>query len=270
LLPLLLIDCQHAALEHADGERRAANVVLADAYHLAQHVLVNAAEPHLVWLVADRAMSAAQQAGDPLAVAGAAWTVGMMQRGAGRMDEALHLVTEAAADLQPVTGNRTDAQAMVGALHLHAAVTLARMGRDGEAWGAWAKASTIAETLPTGYAHPWTVFGAANVQLHAISLSVDLWKSRDALRRAEQINPDHLTSRERRGRLFVEMARSYHANNDRISAGRMLLRACDEGPDSVAWSPAARLIVDDLLARTPAVIQAEVATLANRLGMSTT
>jgi hypothetical protein len=187
------------------------------------------------------------------------------------MEEALGLVAGAVRDLEPTLSNNTvDARAMVGALHLHAAVTLARMGRDGEAWRAWEKASIIAETLPTGYAHPWTVFGAANVQLHAISLSVDLWKSRDALRRAEQINPDHLPSRERRGGLFVELARSYHANGDRVSAGRMLVRASDEGVDAVAWSPAARLIVDDLVARTPAVIRADVATLCDRLEIATT
>jgi hypothetical protein len=95
-----------------------------------------------------------------------------------------------------------------------------------------------------------------------------LWKSRDALRRAEYVDPDQLPSRERRGRLFVEMARGYYANNDRVSATRMLLRACDEGADAVMWSPAARLIVDDLTARPPTVIRADVTALAGKLGVS--
>jgi hypothetical protein len=159
---------------------------------------------------------------------------------------------------------------MYGALQLHAAVTLARTGRDGEAWAAWGRAETAAATLPAGYAHPWTVFGAANVELHGVSLTVDLWKSRDALRRAEQINPAHLPSRERRGRLFVELARSYHATGDRLAACRMLLRACDEGVDAVAWSPAARLIVDDLVARAPTIIRSDVDSLIHRLEHSTT
>jgi hypothetical protein len=187
------------------------------------------------------------------------------------MDEAVQLVRDAASDLEPLFGNGSDdVRAMFGALQLHAAVTLARAGRDGEAWAAWGRAELAASTLPTGYAHPWTVFGAANVELHAVSLTVDLWKSRDALRRAEQINPDHLPSRERRGRLFVELARSYHATGDRIGACRMLLRACDEGVDAVAWSPAARMIVDDLVARAPAIIRSDVALLADRLDPSTT
>jgi hypothetical protein len=141
LLPSLITDAQHTALVSAGPGRRAAHVVLADVYHLAQHVLVNAAEPPLVWLVADRAMQAAQEANDPVAVAGAAWTVGMMLRGGGRTDEALDLVRSAARDLEPLLGNGSDeARAMFGALQLHAAVTLARIGRDGEAWAAWGRA----------------------------------------------------------------------------------------------------------------------------------
>jgi hypothetical protein len=84
VLPALLIDCQDAALLLDGADRRAAHAVLADAYHLAQHVLVNAAEPELLWVVVDRGMTAAQAADEPLALAGAAWTVGMMLPSAAR------------------------------------------------------------------------------------------------------------------------------------------------------------------------------------------
>jgi transcriptional regulator with XRE-family HTH domain len=269
LLPALLVDCQDAAASLTGDAQRSAYRVLVDVYHLTQHVLVNAAEPQLLWVVVDRAMTAAQMADDPLTIAGAAWTVGMMQRGSGQMDAALHLVNEASRHLEPVLADAGDeARAMWGALQLHAAITLARTGRDGEAWAAWDRAQQAALRLPAQYFHPWTIFGAANVDLHGISLTVDLWKSRDALRRAENVDPDQLPSRERRGRLFVEMARGYYANNDRVSATRMLLRACDEGTDAVMWSPAARLIVDDLTARPPTVVRADVTALAGKLGVS--
>jgi hypothetical protein len=84
--------------------------------------------------------------------------------------------------------------------------------------------------------------------------------------RAERIDPVLIPSRERRGRLFVELARGQHAAGDRVAACRLLLRACGEGSDAVAWSPAARLIVDDLQARPPAAIRAEVADLAAQVG----
>ncbi len=269
LLPGLLTDCQDAAFALDGRERRAAHAVLADAYHLAQHVLVNAAEPELLWLVVDRGMNAARTADDPLTLAGAAWTVGMMLRVAGRMEEALSLVQEAAGVLESYLPEAPDEWlAMWGALQLHSAVTAARAGRGGEAWACWDRADTAARRLPAGYAHPWTVFGAANVALHGVSLTVDLWKSREALRRAEAIEPDAIPSRERRGRFFVEMARGHHMAGERVAATRLLLRACDQGVDAVRWSPAARLIVDDLIAKPPVAVRDDVRDLARRLGLA--
>jgi hypothetical protein len=59
VLSALLTDCQDAALLLDGPDRGAAHAVLADAYHLAQHMLVSAAEPELLWLVVDRGMTAA-------------------------------------------------------------------------------------------------------------------------------------------------------------------------------------------------------------------
>lgn len=267
MLPGLLIDVRHAAAVLDGHARREAYAVLADVYHLAQHATVNGCEPELQWLIVDRAMAAAQIADTPQALAGAAWTVGMMQRLAGQVDEAVELVREAADLLVPTLADGPDdARGMWGALHLHAAVTHGRAGQDGAAWQHWDQADRILSALPPGYAHPWTAFGAGNVQLHAVSLTVDLWKSRDALRRAEGIDTESIPSRERRGRLMVEMARGHHAAGDRIASCRLLLRACDEGADAVVWSPAARTIVDDLVARPPSAVRADVALLASRVG----
>jgi transcriptional regulator with XRE-family HTH domain len=268
LLPALLLDCQHAAAGHDGTDRRTAHAVLADAYQLAQHALVNAAEPALLWLVVERAMAAAQIADEPIALAGAAWTVGMMLRADARTDEALALAGEAADLLEPYLPDAADDWCgMWGALQLHRAVTAARAGRDGEAWRHWDRAGEAVRRLPAGYYHPWTIFGGANTDLTAISLTVDLWKSREALRRAESIEPDGIPSRERRGRLFVEMARGHHAGDDRIATVRLLLAACDEGVDAVRYSPAARAIVDDLVERPPRAVRGDVRTLASRIGL---
>jgi transcriptional regulator with XRE-family HTH domain len=269
VLPDLIVDCQDTVAVLDDGaERRDANAVLAEAYHLAQHVLVNAAPPDLLWLVVERAMAAAQAADRPLALAGGAWTVGNMLRVDGRMDEALALVHDAADLLEPHLADEGDEwRAMWGALQLHGAVTAARAGRDGEAWAHWDRADTAVSHLPPGYAHRWTAFGAGNLRLHEVSLTVDLWRSREALRRAESIDPATIPSRERRGRLFVEMARGHHAADGRIAATRLLLLACDEGVDGVRYSPAARAIVEDLRVNAPAAVRGDVDTLVTRLGL---
>ena len=268
LLPALLSDCQDAALATDGDDRRAVHSVLADTYHLAQHVLVNAAEPELLWLVVERGMAAAHVADEPLALAGAAWTVGMLLRGAGRAGEALTLVDEAAELLEPRLSEAEDDWAgMWGALRLHAAATAARAGRDAQAWSYWDQAAEAARRLPAGYAHSWTMFSQANVDLTAVSLTVDLWKSREALRRAESIEPATIPSRERRGRLYVEMARGYHAAGERIATTRLLLAACDEGVDAVRYSPAASAILDDLRASPPRSIRADVQALTSRVGL---
>ncbi len=106
-----------------------------------------------------------------------------------------------------------------------------------------------------------------NLRLHAASLTVDLWKSREALRKAESIEPASILSRERRGRLFVEMARGHHATGGRIAATRLLLLACDEGVDGVRYSPAARAIVDDLAYNAPPAVRADVQALTARIGL---
>ena len=134
----------------------------------------------------------------------------------------------------------------------------------------WDRAATAARRLPAGNGHHWTAFGEGNLQLHAVSLTVDLWKSREALRRAESIEPTSIPSRERRGRLFVEMARGHHAADGRIAATRLLLLACDEGVDAVRYSPAARAIVDDLEHSPPPAVRADVQALVARIGLDST
>ena len=184
------------------------------------------------------------------------------------MDESLEVVHDAVSILEPRLPDADDEWlGMWGALNLHRALTAARAGRDGDAWAYWDQAHSAARRLPAHYADPWTVFGMANTDLTAISLTVDLWKSREALRRAETLDPDTIPSRERRGRLFVEMARGHHAVDERIASTRLLLAACEEGVDAVRYSPAARAIVEDLQERPPHAVRQDVQTLAARVGL---
>jgi hypothetical protein len=178
ILPRLVTDARIAARTAEGPGRRAASAVLADVYALVQHEVVWASESELNWTAADRAMSAAQDADTPAALAGAAWTLGMVQRSADDTDGALTLAREAAGLLEPRLEDGDDElRGLYGALQLHAATTAARAGREGEAWRHWDTASATAERLPGGYYHPWTMFGEANVKLHAVSISADLSKS---------------------------------------------------------------------------------------------
>jgi hypothetical protein len=213
-----------------------------------QHETVWASETELMWTAADRAMMAAQEADAPAALAGAAWTLGMVQRSAGDTDGALALATDAALLLQPLLeAGSPELQALAGAMHLHAAVTCARAGREGDAWRHRDSARAIAERLPGGYHHPWTMFGESNVALHAVSVSADLSRSAEARAQAERIDADRIPSRERRGRLAVEIARSYHHHRDYPATLHWLEQAYQTSNDSVRYAPTARQMAADVV-----------------------
>jgi len=268
ILPRLVTDARIAARTAEGSDRRAASAVLADVYALVQHEVVWASEAELTWTAADRAMTAAQDADTPEALAGAAWTLGMVQRGAGDTDAALTLAQEAAGLLQPRLEDADDeTRGLYGALQLHAATTAARAGREGDAWRHWDAASVTAERLPDGYYHPWTMFGAANVKLHAVSISADLSRSAEARNRAEEIDPEEIPSRERRARLGVEIARSYHQRRDYPAMLHWLETAYATSADSVRYSPTARQMTADAVDHGGPLISRRARSLAGSIGL---
>jgi transcriptional regulator with XRE-family HTH domain len=268
ILPRLITDARIAARITEGQDRRTANAVLSDVYALAQHEVVWASETELTWTVADRAMTAAQEADTPGALAGGAWTLGMVQRAAGDTDSALSLATDAAALLEPRLEDASDElRAMYGALQLHAATTCAREGREGDAWRYWDTARMTAGRLNDHYHHPWTMFGASNVRLHAVSISADLSKSAEARNRAEEIDPEEIPSRERRGRLGVEIARTYHQRRDYTATVHWLEEAYRTSADSVRYSPTARQMAADAVDHGGHLISRKARSLAGSIGL---
>jgi transcriptional regulator with XRE-family HTH domain len=268
VLPRLITDARIAARVAEGHDRRIANAVLADVYALAQHEVVWASETDLTWTVADRAMSAAQWADMPAALAGGAWTLGMVQRSAGDTDGTLTLARDTAAMLEPRLDDADDElRAMYGALHLHAATTAARAGREGDAWHHWDIAEATARRLTSSYYHPWTMFGTSNVKLHAVSIAADLSRSSEVRNRAEDIDPDEIPSRERRGRLGVEIARSYHQRRDYPAMLHWLEQAHQTSADSVRYSPTARQMTADAVDHGGPLISRRARSLAGSVGL---
>ena len=268
VLPRLVTDARVAARAAEGADRRAANAALADVYALVQHEVVWASETELTWTAADRAMTAAQEADTPIALAGGAWTLAIVQRSGGDTDAAMALAVEAAGLLESRLEDASDElRAMYGALHLHAATTAARAGHEGDAWRHWDVASDTASRLPGGYFHPWTMFGPANVRLHAVSISADLSQSAEARNQAEQIDPDEIPSRERRGRLGVEIARAYYQRHDYPGALHWLEEAYRTAQDSVRYSPSARQIAADVVENGGPLVSRRARSLAGGIGL---
>lgn len=270
LLPDLIRRTEAAARSFDGDRRRAALVALSDTYRLTGQATAYIAPAELAWVVADRALSAAQQADDPAAIAAAAWNMGNILRETSYPDEALRTVTDAANLIRPhLAESPEDWRGIYGALQLHAAVTCAREGRDGDAWRYWDAGDQVAKSLPSSYVHPSTVFGRANVDFHAVSVATDLRTSGRALSLADEIDPDVMPSTERRARLWVEVARGHLQRGDATAALHAMQRAQKIGAETVAYTPSARTAAAELWRKAPRALRSEAGELASAVGVTT-
>ncbi|MFJ6137890.1 helix-turn-helix domain-containing protein [Kitasatospora sp. NPDC092286] len=268
LLPELITAC-HALVRGREGtERRHAYRVMAETYALAQQYAAHTTEPELYWLTVDRARMAAEEADEPVMLAIAAWIVGNGLRDSGHADEALRLVTDAADSLRPMLENGPSLlRGTFGSLCLHAAVTSAKEGREGDAWRWWDEADRTARQL-ADYAHPFTMFGAGNVAVHGVTLGVELRTPGAALRRLTDVQPEAIPSTERRSRLFVDAARSEYARRESAGALHYIRRAFDTSPEAVRYVPPARALVVELTRTASGPLRGEAVALAEAVGVA--
>jgi hypothetical protein len=268
LLPRLILDAEQAVRATTGDQRRAARVALSDVYRLTGQATAYIAPGEMAWVVADRALSAAQDADQPAAIAAAAWNMGNILRETSYADEALRVVTEAADLIRPHLDTAPDDwRGIYGALQLHAAVTAARDGRQGDAWRYWGAGDQVAKSLPASYVHPSTVFGRANVDFHEISVAVDLKTSRRALSAADEIDPDAMPSVERRARLWVEVARGHLQRGDHTAALHVMQMAHEIGAETVRFTPSALTAVTELWQGAPRALRPQAARLAEKVGL---
>ncbi|WP_432040999.1 helix-turn-helix domain-containing protein [Streptomyces chartreusis] len=243
-----LIETGHATVRAAEGaEKRRASVILSETYALAQQYAAHTVEPELYWVIVDRARMAAEQADDPIALASAAWIVGNGLRVVGHTEEALRMVADAADTLRPqLEGGSDRLRGTFGSLCLHAAVTAAQDGRDGDAWRWHKEAAKTAKNLGPAYAHPWTMFGTGNVAVHAVTIGADLHTPGVALQQLGETDPTSIPSVERRSRLFLDAAKAEHVRKEKASALQYLRLAYETSPEAVRYVPSGRALAADL------------------------
>ncbi|WP_369383988.1 multiprotein-bridging factor 1 family protein [Streptomyces sp. cg36] len=250
-----LIAAGHATVRASEGaEKRRAAVALAETYALAQQYAAHTVEPELYWVIVDRARMAAEQADDPVALAGAAWIVGNGLRVTGHTEEALRMVGEAADTLRPQLESGSDRlRATFGSLCLHAAVTAAQERREGDAWRWHDEADRTAKQLGS-YVHPWTMFGPGNVAVHAVSISAELHTPGAAVQTLARTQPDAIPSTERRSRLFLDAAKAEYQRRETSGALTYLRLAYETSPEAVRYVPSGRALAADLARTTTGVL----------------
>ncbi|MFE3761533.1 helix-turn-helix domain-containing protein [Streptomyces sp. NPDC059104] len=271
LLPDLIRDAQ-CAVRAADtiADRKAAQARLAETYFLAQFFCAYQPDAPLVWRVAERGMTAAQDSEDPHAIGLAAWLTTQAHRESAHLDAADAVTLETLRYLEPLLPDAgTDVRAVAGALTVEAGLTAARRGQTGTAWRYWDDARALAESLPTGYFHPVTSFSRAVIGAHAVTVAVELHAGGESARQAARAEAEAIPSRPRRARHRIEQARAYHLDAQPDVALATLEQAHEAAPETVRYNGhARRIVLEEAEAKSPRR-RRRASELATRLGMLT-
>lgn len=265
-LPALVRDLETATVLLDGRERRRAHAALASAYSLAQHLAVDLTEPEVGRVLVDRAARSAQAADDPVSLAFGAWSYGHVLRGLDP-DAALRIVADAANELQRHLDDDPDAAGLLGSLDLHCAVSAAHDGSGSVAWRYWDAAEQLSRRLAANYSHPQTAFGQGNVAVHGVSLAGLLSRHGEAVQRGGDIDADQIPSRERRGRLYGEIASGHLQRREWDAALHFLERSYVTSPETAPFSPLTRGVSVELVRSTRGAEKAAAVALAERMGV---
>ena len=264
LLRGLVPDLEAAARAVPQDRRAEVFELMASAYQACSAALAKLGEPEAAWIAADRAMAAAERAGNPMLVAAGAFRLVFVFISARHYGQAEETARTAAEALWPLAdGGGPQAMSLWGGLTLQRAVIAARIGDPDTAYDQLERAKQIAGRLGEGRNEYNTEFGPANVGLQEVAIAVDLGDAGRALRTAAAVDTSSLSA-ERRARLLIEIARAHAQRRQAGEAVTTLLQAEQITPELVRGHVLVRQLVSDLLTMQdpPA---AELRDLARRL-----
>lgn len=267
LLRGLVPDLETAARAVPGDQRAEVFELMATAYQACAAALSKLGDPEAAWIAGDRAMAAAERAGNSLLVAAGAFRLVFVFLAARHYDQAEE-TAHTAADALRAKADDGDPQAMSlwGALTLQRAVITSRLNDPDAAYGHLDEAGHIAARLGEGRNDYDTEFGPANVGLYEVAVAVELGDAGRALRAAAAVDTSGLSA-ERRARMLIDVARA-HAQRRQVHDATAALREAEEiTPEQVRRHDLVRQLVSDLLAMQdpPAT---ELRDLAGRLGLA--
>lgn len=268
LLGTLIPELEYAVRKTTGTDHRRVCVAKAKAYHAAAGVLSKMGETAAAWVAVDRAITAAEDADDPLLMAEGAFRLAIVFQGARRFDLAQRTAESAANALgRLVDAGEPEAVALRGALFLQLAVASARMNDGEQAYAYLERARQAAAWLGMDRNDYNTEFGPTNVLLYEVNIAIELGDAGHALRVAAKADTSRL-SPERQARLLIDVARA-HAQRRQLPLVVSTLRQAEQvTPEQVRTHPLVRELVEDAL-RSEEGHDAELQQLAKDLGLIT-
>jgi transcriptional regulator with XRE-family HTH domain len=267
LLRGLVPDLETAARTAPESHQAEVFELMAATYQACSAALEKLGEPEAAWIAADRAMAAAERAGNPMLVAAGAFRLVFVFLNARHYDQAEETARTAADALESVA-DQGDPQAMAlwGALTLQRAVTASRVNDSDAAYRHLERARQVADRLGEGRNDYNTEFGPTNVRLYEIAVAVELGDAGRALRTAATVDTTGLSA-ERRARMLIDVARAHAQRRHVQEAVAALRQAEDITPEQVRTHDAVRQLVSDLLTMQ-APPSSELRDLAGRLALA--
>jgi len=260
----LLPGLEAAVRAAAPAQQPDIHELTAISYQTCAAALAKLGEPMAAWVAADRAMIAAERAGNLLLAAAASYRLASVFVDARQHCLAEELARTSLSALSSLAElGDPDAMSLCGSLTLLRAVVAARSGHPSAAFGHLSRARTLAAQLGCQRAEGLPEFGRQSVALYEIAVSVDLGDAGHALRTAASLDLAALPPG-RQARVLIDVARAYALRKQVCEATEALLRAGELGPWHARDTERARQLITDLTAAgTPAPEQ--LAALARRV-----
>jgi len=249
-----------------EGERPELWLMLSRTYQALAAAFVRQDDPDAAWIAADRAIRAAEQSGHPLQVFASVFRLTQVFVRLKHLDQAEHAaVTSVNAISRHVRGADADPAALsiLGSLHLALAIIHARAGHRARAQEEAGRARAVARRLGEDRNDFNLEFGPTNVEIQAVSISVDLGDAGEAIERGAQIDASGL-SIERQARLLMDLGRACVQRRQTGEALDCLLQAEQLAPEVVHMHTAARNAIRELALLAGRSASPELKALAER------
>ncbi|MFF4523463.1 helix-turn-helix domain-containing protein [Streptomyces bluensis] len=233
------------ATGHEREEAFAIYAVCCKFAHTAAHAL---GHPELIAMACERAAWSAGLSGDPVIPAVADWMRVWDMWATADWADAITLSDKAISSVQR-DHDRGDPLAIRawGSLQLRAAISAARGGRKAEAKERIGHAKAAAKRIaapssPPVYDRHSLTFSPGNVQIHAISVALEMGQQGEALRISKRTTPETIEAlpKSRQGHHHMDLARAYMWDGSRDRALKELETAERLAPQLIRNHPIAR------------------------------
>lgn len=267
LLPDLLAETRHASRDATDDDQTRAYSLLATAYEMAAGISIMLGYEDLAWLAVERAISAADQSGDPVTRASTVHWAAWILRRQGRYQESQAVATRAAELHEPSLIHATDDQLTVwGGLLINASGAAAREGRNDVGDELLTVARGAAARLGQDRVNRWSVFGPRIVSQTAVINATETGDFEAAARLATDV--DRVGGRVPatwEARYLLALAQAQIELGHDTAAVTSLIKARTVAPEWVRYHRLARDLTADLTDRIPAGRRTDLADLTRHL-----